>query len=339
MKKLLIIVVIIAIAPVVYITGYGVYYGLDVPSGLTAISKTLLGEELHYGAGEPVPASDLSVKPAIVTWRGDIEDESLKEASGLAASRRHKDVLYSINDSGNEPRLFALGTDGRKLGSSPIRYRGTHDFEDIASFEIDKTSYLLIADTGDNFYWRRSVTLLIIEEPDLETLSTGMELDVAWSIKFSYPDGYRDVEAVAVDEDKIYLISKRRVPVEVYELPLRPGNKQVVAKRIGILTGIPQPTDRDLREDPRYGKFRSMPTAFDINGRHAIVFTYRDAYYFRRGRRESWAAALAKIPKRILLPDIYGLEAGSFDTRAQHLYVTGEREDGVSRTSLYRVQM
>ena len=339
MKKFLIIVVILVMAPVAYISGYGAYHGLDVPSGLAAISKNLLGDELHYGAGEPVSASSLSVKPAKVTWRGDIENESLEEASGLAASRRHEDVLYSINDSGNEPRLFALGTDGRDLGSSSIRYSGTHDFEDIASFEIDKIAYLLIADTGDNFYWRRSVTLLIVEEPDLETLATGMGLNVAWSIEFSYPDGYRDVEAVAVDEEKIYLISKRRVPVEVYELPLRPGKMPIVAKRIGTLTGIPQPTDRDLREDPEFGKFRSMPTAFDINGRHAIVFTYRDAYYFRRGRRESWAAALTKIPKRILLPDIYGLEAGSFDTRAQHLYVTGEREDGVRRTGLYRVQM
>ncbi len=46
---------------------------------------------------------------------GALENESLRECSGLAASNRRSDLLWAVNDSGNGPYLYALQLDGRRL--------------------------------------------------------------------------------------------------------------------------------------------------------------------------------------------------------------------------------
>jgi hypothetical protein len=40
--------------------------------------------------------------------QGRIDSSELDEASGLAASRLHPGILYSHNDNGDSPRLFAI---------------------------------------------------------------------------------------------------------------------------------------------------------------------------------------------------------------------------------------
>ena len=50
---------------------------------------------------------------------------ALREASGLAASRRHAAVLYSHNDSGDGPHLYALNaTDGSLLAVYRVTREG-----------------------------------------------------------------------------------------------------------------------------------------------------------------------------------------------------------------------
>lgn len=39
---------------------------------------------------------------------GSLHNEAIDEASGLAASWRHEDLLWVHNDSGDEPRLFLM---------------------------------------------------------------------------------------------------------------------------------------------------------------------------------------------------------------------------------------
>ena len=52
------------------------------------------------------PSCFISDPPEFSTGevRGYISSPLISEASGLAASRRHKDVLYTLNDSGDLPR-------------------------------------------------------------------------------------------------------------------------------------------------------------------------------------------------------------------------------------------
>ena len=159
------------------------------------------------------------------------------------------------------------------------------DWEDLCAFTVDGQSYLLIADIGDNLRWRRVLTLYILREPQLQELADGTILEVERTIQFGYPDGPRDSEAAAVDTTsrEILILSKRVIPAEVYRLPLEaPEDRIVTAERIALLTGIPQPTERDHYESPTLGKMRSWPTALDIHGHHAVIVTLKDAYLFER---------------------------------------------------------
>jgi hypothetical protein len=52
---------------------------------------------------------------------GLITSGELDEISGLAASRRHEDVLWAINDGGNPARLMAINRRGRLLARFEVR--------------------------------------------------------------------------------------------------------------------------------------------------------------------------------------------------------------------------
>ena len=150
-------------------------------------------------------------------WSGDIEDPRLNESSGLAASNYVIDVLWSINDSGDGPNIFALSTTGKALGRWQIDVDKPTDWEAMDAFSVNGTGYLLIADVGDNFARRQSLSFLVVEEPKLEA-DQEQPLPVAWQVEFSYPNGPRDSEAVAVDPatERVLILSKRTFHNELF---------------------------------------------------------------------------------------------------------------------------
>ena len=150
----------------------------------------------------------------------------LVEASGLAVSRRHPDLLWALNDSGNKPLLFALDVSGGDLGQVTLVGTKNRDWEDLASFTWRGEPWLLVADVGDNRGQRDRVVLHALPEPQADDQGRfSGEVKPAWSLTFTYPDGPRDCEAVAVDEaaGRILLLSKRRNPPMLYSLPLGPS--------------------------------------------------------------------------------------------------------------------
>ena len=122
----------------------------------------------------------------------------------------------------------------------------------------------------------KTLQMYVFEEP--VELRDGQTLEPAWSFDFKWPDGARDCEAATVDaaKDEILLISKKRVPPELYRLPLRPTGKNTVAVKIGDLMGIEQPDSKEMERNPVYGRYRSQVTAADLspNGRVLIVLNY-----------------------------------------------------------------
>ena len=57
---------------------------------------------------------------AEVDATGTVANVALNEASGLVASRTNPGVLWSHNDGGERPGVFALGLDGADLGVHPL---------------------------------------------------------------------------------------------------------------------------------------------------------------------------------------------------------------------------
>ena len=272
---------------------------------------------LAAGCNAPPPFTQLS---------GLMLDAQLDEVSGLAASRRHPDTLWMLNDGGNDARLHAVSSRGSKLATLRIAGVANTDWEDIAAFDLDGHPYLLIADTGDNGGLRKTLQLHVIPEPS--QLSDAV-VEPAWSIVFRWPDGARDCEAVAVDpgSGQVLLVSKKREPPELFALPLRPRTGgTLVARKLGTLAGVPQGDADEVRANPALARIRSQVTAADIaRDRHAMaVLTYRDVLIYRRRGREDWARALARRPDVHPLPWLPQAEALGWSADSRAMYATGE---------------
>jgi len=268
--------------------------------------------------------------PPFAQLSGLMVDGDLDEISGLAASHRHPDVLWLIDDGGNPARLFAISTRGRRLATFAIGGVVKTDWEDLAAFDLDGKHYLLIADTGDNGGLRRSLQLHVFEEPaslDDDSRKQAV-LKPAWSIAFRWPDGARDCEAVAVDaaRGQILLISKKRQPPELFALPLRPHGGLQIARKLGTLAGVPTASAEERRTNPERARIRNQVTAADMSPdrRTLAVLTYQDVLLYSRRGDETWARALGRAPQIHDLPWLPQPEALGWSEDGRGLFATGE---------------
>jgi hypothetical protein len=168
---------------------------------------------------------------------GVFRNPRLAESSGVAASRRQPGVLWTLNDSGNEPWIFATDTLGRDLGTFRVTDADNNDWEAIALGPCGRRECLYIADTGDNGESRGEVRIYRVPEPALPAGSRA--IPPAETLELRYPDGPRDVEAAFVGGDgTVFLISKGREGMaRAYRVPPRAWTERdpVVAEPLGGL--------------------------------------------------------------------------------------------------------
>lgn len=251
---------------------------------------------------------------------------AVREASGLAMSRRLEGWFWWINDSGSAPVLYLTGPDGGSRGNFQVD-AGNTDWEDLSSFVWKGESYLIVGDTGDNLAKRDFCTLYVLAEPDREAMGSGHggRLKPAWTIRFRYPGGPRDCEAVAVDpvEETILLMSKRTQPPELYQLPLRPdGGEVLTVKKLGV-TNVAAP------DGARVHAFGGQPTAMDVSadGRRAVVLTYDGVFVFDRKAGEGWAGCFARPAGMFAQHRLVQAECVAFSKDSRSLYVASEGAD------------
>jgi len=243
----------------------------------------------------------LTVEKARIT--GKLDNDQLNEVSGLVASRRYPGLLYAINDSGNPAALYAMDETGKLLAQWQVNARN-RDWEDMAYINLAGKQYLVVGDTGDNLRIHKTATLLLFEEPSFPA-NTGT-LNPAYTIRFRYDDGPRNVEAFAVVDRTLFFLSKEPVgingsePAGVYELNLPENLDEVAAE-------TPMIANRISSMPPRLGGLESKlaaafagidlshPTAmaFDASGKTAYILTYREVLRIRRKSQQSWAEAFA----------------------------------------------
>jgi len=256
-----------------------------------------------------------------------INDPELAEISGLAVSRQHPGVFWVHNDSGDPAALYAINAKGERLATIRVTGAANIDWEDIAAFSLNGTHYLLIADTGDNGGIRQTLQLHVLPEPGR---IVDQVMTPAWSIAFRWPDGARDCEAVAVDaaRGQILLVGKKRVPPDLLSVPLRPRTRELqVARWLGTLAGIAQPTPEDLTLNPVYGRYRSQITAADISpdGHRLAVLNYRAIYVYARPGKTTWAEATAHPGTELNYPWLAQAEALGWDPGGTALWISSER--------------
>ena len=280
-----------------------------------------------------VPTGRASAFGSGISYLGDLADETITEASGMVASGRQKDLLWIVNDGNNPPLIHAVGVDGSNRGRVRIRNAHNKDWEDLAAFRLDNRPYLLVADCGDNDSRRKSCFLYTVEEPRIDSVDTPAEFSVPWTrrIEYSYVDGPRDCEGVAVDmrNRQVLLLTKRTVPPVVYVLPLFPETKDkfLIARPLAEVHGIPAPGPEDLTDDPFFGRFRSQPTAMDISpdGKMIAILTYKRPYLYYRLENEGWPQVFKRPPVPLAMPTMRQAEAMCFSPDGTSLIVTSEK--------------
>ncbi len=145
---------------------------------------------------------------------GSIEASEIGEASGIAASRKNPGVLWVHNDSGDSARIFAMGSDGRHLGTYSIPGAAAYDWEDIAVGPGPEPgeSYIFIGDIGDNARARSHVTLYRVPEPIVDPDAAPVEHTAPGvaALGMVYPGGPADAECLMVDpvSRDIFIVTK-----------------------------------------------------------------------------------------------------------------------------------
>ncbi len=244
---------------------------------------------------------------------GTIDNDRINECSGIAISRVTKDALWLHNDSGDAPRLYLVGFNGKTRSTAEIKGATAIDWEDMCSFSLDGSNWLLIGDTGDNpknrGTRRARSKLYLVEEPS--KIKKKLTLKAERVIQFEYEDGPHDCEGIAVDtaSKTILLITKSLLPggCHVYTLPLKPKQKTAIAKKVADVP-VPVVTGLDLSPD----------------GQRLAIVTPRNGFIVNRTAGESWSQAMAKRPGVFQPPRAPQIEAICFGSDGQKLHIISE---------------
>ena len=149
----------------------------------------------------------------------------LAETSGVAVSIRDPSLVWTHNDQGYGPVLYALDREGRRQGRVVLN-TSNEDWEDIARARCDLGACLYIADTGDNQERRELISFYRMAEPE----GSGEQNLEAERFRMRLPDGPRDIEAMYVlPTEQIFFVTKgRNHPITVYRYPSPLRSEEVV---------------------------------------------------------------------------------------------------------------
>jgi hypothetical protein len=171
----------------------------------------------------PASGADAASGRAVVDRR--ITDARITESSGLTPSLLHPGVVWTHNDSGNPPRIYAIGTHGRTAATLTLRGEPDIDWEAITSLRgpaggiAPGAALIAVGDIGDNRAVRPSVRVAIVREPAiLRTTSITPIRD----LRLRYPGGPRDAETLLSDPrtGQLYVVSKALFGSTLYSVPL-----------------------------------------------------------------------------------------------------------------------
>ena len=224
-----------------------------------------------------------------------VQDKALNEISGLGFGRANADTLWVHNDSGDSARLFAIDLEGTRRATLNLSKARADDWEDIAlvSAPTDGGGIIYIGDIGDNRSKRTSVTVYRLEEPSLDDVETGADLQTEAYEQFElvYEDGAHNAEALMVDprtNQLLVLTKTEKGTTALYATESALDKKTVETLYLQTTVDLTGLNIKGFR----------MVTAADISadGAWMLVRTYNDAYIWPRPADGTYAEWLATTP-------------------------------------------
>jgi hypothetical protein len=222
-------------------------------------------------------------KPRVLEELAPLPPE-LRESSGLAVSRTQPGVIWSHNDSGDSPMLYAINLQGRLLAKAAVANAVATDWEDIASGpcpEDDTAAQqcLYIADTGNNNRSRDVLTVFIVPEPMISGADPSRPLLInARTFRYRYPNQPEDAEALAVlPNGDVTIVTKGRTP----KISFFGFSKAEVARALTlreVLTAAYQ-GDSGIAPDQGLGRWVTA-AAMSPDGMTLAVRTYSEIFFY-----------------------------------------------------------
>ena len=192
----------------------------------------------------------------------------------MAVSRTQPGVLWTFNDSGNDPILFATDTLGRDLGSFRVTGAGNEDWEAIRLGPCGRRRCLFIGDIGDNTDSRRDVVIYRVLEPRAPRRATRSATERAVALHVRYPDGAHDAESLLVTgTGDVLILTKGGSAVRLYRIRASAWRTAgtVTAESLGATPIVPERASFRLVTD----------AALAPDGVRVAVRTYREIFFLR----------------------------------------------------------
>lgn len=248
---------------------------------------------------------------------GKVECNEIKEASGLASSKKNPGVLWTHNDTNNKNRIYAMSGSGKHLGIYNVKNTSDRDWEDIAAGPGPESSkwYIYIGNIGDNDLEYDIKYVYRCEEPDVSigqdaVISSIDNVDV---LQFRYPDGKKNAETLMIDPVTLdyYVITKNE-------------KKELVYK-----ASYPQPlTTVDTLECVDTLDMTGVVAGnISADGREIIIKTYKKIYYWKRSGSETIQAAMKRSPSTISYQEEPQGEGLAWDYNASGYFTISEEVD------------
>jgi len=254
---------------------------------------------------------------ALLILQAAFQSPQLTESSGVAVSRAYPGVVWSHNDSGDGPYLYATDRLGSNRGRLTVAGARAIDWEDMALGpcpvrflqrpRVPPSTCLYLADTGDNLGVRPFVTVYVIPEPE-PPQSAGDTLGMTQAaavLQLRYPDGSHDVEGIYVSprDTALYLVSKgarRGSAIRVYRVDRRSWSTRDTTRSIAVASLV---QTLDIDPSPEAGRVITG-AAVRPDGRVVALRTYTEVYLFYPGVQGRLS------PARERPCDISGVDSG-----------------------------
>lgn len=255
----------------------------------------------------------------VVGW---IHNPAITESSGLVA-RLGSPHLWTMNDSGNLPRIYCMNLNGASCGTWDVTGSTNDDWEAIAAGPGPEANlrYLYIGDIGNNSRSSKDPVVYRVPEPDPALRAPGIIAAApAEVLTFVYPDGTHDAEALMVHPDTgdIYIIAKEpNAGVYKATAPFDPSAPIPLDRvaRLSIFSNFSDVTGADISPDARrvvlstYGGWYELTLPLPLTDR-AVTESFD----------RIWRATPARIGRLLGLQ----WEAVAYRAQGDSLFMTSE---------------
>ena len=252
------------------------------------------------------------------------------EASGLAASRRNRGLLYVVDDGPGTTSLAVIRErNGRLLGRLEVTGLDGTDTEDLAVGRCSAAARdwcIYVADIGDNRESRETIEITRIPEPDLRSdIPDAVAGEVA---VLRYPDGAHDAEAFMVSRDGgLAIVTKdaRNNGANAGHLYVTGGFSDATLRDAGRVK-VPRPRAPFVSV-----VLGNVVTAADFTPGLVALRTYDAIFEYVAPRRTSSLAGFRRWPVREVASPIENQgEALAYGSDGCSLYTVSEGSDRLS---------